>query len=309
MTSKFDDEEREHTPGAVIKDALSPDQRREADAGRLEVYDEFGHLVGLEGALEDGGSYYTVVPGTHPPSVDRCLEYLEEPYPRDLLKFAVNAVLNDARKSNRCVSPRLAAARVRRLIADRDADLIFEYVTGGKHDSAVYKEGTVEAILGLLPPGPIVIAVREVIALSDDSSILSEAAGREVREVGTTNKVKTSDYAGTTDGAAAVLVCRSAGFSIKGFTGEPELPEIIRVTTDAGITSAAILDGYALTSDNFHDMATAGFDLLAGINAPDAGGTSFLFARKGAGFDIKTDAIKAGAAADGLWEYLKDAGN
>jgi hypothetical protein len=309
MTHRLDDEERKYEPGTVIENALSPDQRREAEAGRLEVYDEFGHPVGLEGALEDGGSYYTVAPGTHPPSVDRCLEYLEESYPRDLLRFAVNVVLNDARESNRSTSPRLAAARVRRLVADRDADLIFEYVTGGKYDSAVYDDGTVEAMLCLPPPGPIVIAVREVLALSDGSSILSAAAGREVREVGTTNKVKASDYAGACDGASAVLVCRSAGFSIKGFTGEPEPSEITRVTTDAGITSAAILDGHALASDDLRDMTAAGFDLITGVNAPDVGGTSFLFVKKGTGFELEPDARKAAAAAEALWEYLKDVGN
>jgi hypothetical protein len=309
MTYRFDDEEREYKPGAVIKDALSPDQRRKAEAGRLEVYDEFGHLVGLDGALEDGGSYYTVVPGTHPPSVDRCLEHLEEPYPRDLLKFAVNAVLNYARESDRCISPGLAAARVRRLIADRDADLVFNYITGGEYDSAVYDERTVEAMFGLLPPGPIVIAVREVLVLRDGSSILSAAAGREVREVGTTNKVNVSDYTGATDGAAAILICRSAGFSIKGFTGEPEPSEIIHVTTDAGIASTAILDGYALTSDNFRDTTEAGFDLIAGINVPDVGDASFLFVKKGTEFDIKTDVKNVQVSADALWENLKGAGN
>ena len=47
MTYRLDDEEREYNPAEAIEGALSPDQRREADAGRLEVYDEFGHLVGL----------------------------------------------------------------------------------------------------------------------------------------------------------------------------------------------------------------------------------------------------------------------
>jgi hypothetical protein len=309
MTCTFDDEEREYKPGVAVKDALSPDQRREAEAGRLEVYDEFGHLVGFDGALEDGGSYYTVVPGTHPPSVDRCLEHLEEPYPRGLLKFAVNAVLNDARESNRSVSSRLAAARVRRLIADRDADLIFEYATGGKYDSAVYEEGTAGKLIDLLPPGPIVIAVREVLALSDGSSILSAAAGREVREVGTTNKVKVADYAGATDGAAAVLVCRCAGFSMNGFTNEPEPSEINRIAVDAGITSAAILDGHALTSDGSRNTTAAGFDLVAFVNAPDVGGASVLFAEQGTVFDIETDAKKTGAAAEALWDFLDKNGN
>lgn len=309
MTYRFDDEERSYKPGAVIKDGLSPEQRSEAEAGRLEVYDEFGHLVGLDGALEDGGSYYTVVPGTHPPSVDRCLEHLEEPYPRDLLKFAVNRVLDEVRDAGYATSERLAAARVRRLIADRDVDLIFEYVTGGKYDSAVYDEGTLKAILDLLPPGPIIIAVREVLALSDGSSILSAVESRELREVGTTNKVNVSDYAGAVANAAALVVCRRAGFSISGFTAEPELLEITRVAADAGIASAAILDGYGLTSDDSRNATAAGFDLVACINAPDVGGVSALFVKQGTGFDIKTDAKKVGAAAEALWDFLEKNGN
>ncbi|UCE27217.1 MAG: hypothetical protein JSW52_00230 [Candidatus Coatesbacteria bacterium] len=309
MTYRLDDEERKYKPGKVINDALSPEQRQEAEAGNLEVYDEFGHLVGLDGALEDGGSYYTVVPGTHPPSVDKCLEHLDEPYLRDLLKFAVNVVLSDARGSNRSISPRLVAARVRRLVANYDADLIFRYATGDKYDSAVYDELTAEVLLGLLPPGPIVIAVREVLALSDGSSILSAAAGREVREVGTTNKVKVSDYAGACDGAAAILFCRRAGFSITGFTGEPEPSEIIHVTTDAGITSAAILDGYGLMSDEFRGVLRAGFGLIAAVNTPDAAEASFLFAETGTRFDLESDARKAKAAADALWGNLKNTVN
>ena len=309
MTYRFDDEERSYKPGAVIKDGLSPEQRSEAEAGRLEVYDEFGHLVGLDGALEDGGSYYTVVPGTHPPSVDKCLEQLDEPYPRDLLKFAVNGVMDEVRDAGYATSERLAAARVRRLIADRDVDLIFEYVTGGKYDSAVYDEGTLKAILDLLPPGPIIIAVREVLALSDGSSILSAIESRELREVGTTNKVNVSYYAGAVAGAAALVVCRSAGFSINGFTAEPGLSEITRVAADAGIASAAILDGYGLTSDDSRNATAAGFDLVACVNAPDVGGVSALFVKQGTGFDIKTDAKKVGAAAEALWDFLEKNGN
>jgi hypothetical protein len=309
MTYRFDDDERKYEPGTAINEALSPEQRAEAEAGRLAVYDGFGHQVGLEGAVEDGGSYYTVVPGSYPPSVDKCLELLDEPYARDLLKYAVNNVLNKARESNRSVSGRLTSARVRRLIADRDVSLVFEYVSNGGYDWAVLDEGVSESVFTLLPPGPVVVAVREVLALSDGSSILSASAGRELREVGTTNRVKVSDYADAKEGAAAFLICRSAGFSISGFTAEPEASDITKIAADSGITSVAILDGFGLTSDDFRKNVSAAFDIIAVVNAPDTGGVSVVFAKKGAGFDIKTDVKKAGVYARALWENLRDKGN
>jgi hypothetical protein len=309
MTYRFDDEERKYEPGTIIKGALSPEQRAGAEAGHLAIYDEFGHLVGLDGTVEEGGSYYTVVPGAHPPSVDKCLELLDEPYARDLLKYTVNVVLNEARESGRSVSARLATAQIRRLIADRDITVIFEYVSGGGYDWAVLDEGVSESIFTLLPPWPVVVAVKEVFVLTDGSSILSASAGRELREVGTTNKVNDSDYANALEGAAAVLICRSAGFSISGFTAEPEVSDITKIAADTGITSIAILDGFGLTSDDFRKNVPAVFDIIAVVNAPDAGGASVMFARKGAGFGIKTDTKKARVYAEALWENLKDVGN
>jgi hypothetical protein len=308
MTYRFDDDEREYEPGTVINGALSSEQRAAAETGRLAVYDEFGHTIGLAGAVEDGGSYYTVVPGSYPPSVDKCLELLDEPYPRDFLKYAVNVVLEEARESNRSVSARLAAARVRWLIADRDVDLIFGYVSVGEYYWAVYGEGAAEALFGSLPPGPIVIPVREMYTFTDGSSVLSASAGREFREIGTTNRVKVSDYTEVLEGAAAVLTCRVAGFSISGFTAEPELTEITKTAADAGINSAAILDGFGLATDNFRKTASAGFDIIVSINALDAGGASVLFARKETGFDIKADVKKTAVSADALWGNLKDVG-
>jgi hypothetical protein len=307
MTYRLDDDEREYEPGTVINGALSPEQRASTETGRLAVYDEFGHTVGLNGAVEDGGSYYTVVPGSYPPSVDRCLELLNEPYPRDFLKYAVNVVLEEARESNRSVSGKLAAAMVRRLIADRDADLVFGYVSGGEYDWAVYSGGVTKALFDLLPPGPVVVPVRELFAFTDGSSVSSASAGRELREIGTTNRVKVSDYTDVLNGTAAVLTCRVAGFSISGFTAEPEPAEIIKTAADAGVNSAAILDGFALAADDFRKTASAGFDVIASINAPDAGGASVLFVRKETGFDIKTDVKKVRAPADALWENLKGA--
>ncbi len=63
-----------------------------------------------------------------------------------------------------------------------------------------------------------------------------ESAGTRLREVGTTNRTRASDYAAAVDdgGVAVVLKVHRSNFRVTGFTEEAELGELAPVAGDAG---------------------------------------------------------------------------
>ncbi len=64
-------------------------------------------------------------------------------------------------------------------------------------------------------------------------------SGAILREVGTTNKTRASDYAAAvSDRTALILRVHRSNFRIEGFTEQPSLEELVRVGADTGVTVA-----------------------------------------------------------------------
>ncbi len=80
-------------------------------------------------------------------------------------------------------------------------------------------------------------------------------SGARLAEVGTTNKVRLSDYAAELTTAALVLRAHRSNFKIVGFTEEPALKEIVRVAHESGVKVADDLGSGAVLDTSKFGMA------------------------------------------------------
>lgn len=130
------------------------------------------------------------------------------------------------------------------------------------------------AIAALAAGREVVIARGQLVEIGGAFRIpdVIRAAGARLVEVGTTNKVRLSDYAAAiTPETALLLRVHPSNFRIVGFTEEPELAELAALGRERGIPvmddlgSGALVDltRYGLTAEpTVHASVTAGAEVI-----------------------------------------------
>jgi len=94
-------------------------------------------------------------------------------------------------------------------------------------------------------------------------------SGAKLVEIGTTNKVRLSDYEEELTGAGLVMVVHRSNFKIIGFTEEPDLKDIVDLAHKAGVIVAYDLGSGALLKTDKYGLAhepTVQESLAAGVD-------------------------------------------
>lgn len=247
MIAYLDGDPHEVRAGALVRELLSGDARAAVAAGAAVVLDAWGHVVGLEGALADGGSYILVTRGSKPPSVQACLEARAPGgLPADFAKHLIRRAIARARAAGGGASPRGIAALAGALVARHDADAVWSYLAGDERAVAVKAVGQARVRDYMPALSAVVVATRDLLTLAHGETVFDYFAECRIVEVGTTNKAKASDYERALTGADALAVCRRADFAIAGFTVGAELEELAALAKRAGKPLVVILGGEGL---------------------------------------------------------------
>ncbi len=128
----------------------------------------------------------------------------------------------------------------------------------------------------LAPGREVVVARGELVEIGDGFRIpeLLESLGARLREVGTTNRVRLSDYAGAVDeNTAFVLKVHPSNFVVSGFTSSVGIEEL------AGLPVPVVADiGSGLLEDHprLPDEPSAASALRAGADLVTASGDKLL---------------------------------
>jgi L-seryl-tRNA(Ser) seleniumtransferase len=101
-------------------------------------------------------------------------------------------------------------------------------------------------------------------------------SGAVLREVGTTNKTRASDYAAAiTDRTALILRVHPSNFRIEGFTARPALPELVAIGKKFGIPVAEDL-GSGLLSPGVKEEPVVRESVAAGVDVTCFSGDKLL---------------------------------
>jgi hypothetical protein len=111
---------------------------------------------------------------------------------------------------------------------------MWSYVTGEGRGVAVRPAGAAKAADWLPGARSAVVATREMFTLATGATAANYLAPMEVREVGTTNKVRLRDYEKYFGTADAVASCGVEGFEMEGFVASPGPEELAAAARAAG---------------------------------------------------------------------------
>ncbi len=123
--------------------------------------------------------------------------------------------------------------------------------------------------------GEVVVSRGELVEIGGDFRIpdVLRQSGAELREVGTTNRTKLSDYEkAINDRSALILKVHPSNYRIVGFTEKPSVSELARVTRERGILlyedagSGALIDlnGLGLVDEPLiSESIAAGVDIVS----------------------------------------------
>jgi L-seryl-tRNA(Ser) seleniumtransferase len=156
------------------------------------------------------------------------------------------------------------------------AEAILQRLTGA--ESALVVNNNASAVLLVLAAlanrKPVVISRTQLVEIGGGFRVpdVMKQSGTKLVEVGTTNKVRLSDYReALEEPTALVMRAHRSNFKIVGFTEEPELKEIVGVAHGAHVTvvddlgSGALLDTvkYGLAHEpTVQESLAAGVDLV-----------------------------------------------
>ena len=261
---------------------------------------EFGRPLTLDAlrlTLDETRARFKADPGTALPSMDDILAQAEShltAWTRPTLLPVINATgvilhtnLGRAPLSNATIEAMNAAAanystleydlekgqRGSRLI---HAESVLQKLTGA--EAAVVVNNNASAVLlvlsALANKKRVVIARSQLVEIGGGFRVpdVMKQSGAKLVEVGTTNKVRVSDYKeALEEPTALVMRAHRSNFRIVGFTEEPELKEIVDVAHKANVTvvddlgSGALLDtakyGFA-HEPTVQESLAAGVDLV-----------------------------------------------
>jgi L-seryl-tRNA(Ser) seleniumtransferase len=211
------------------------------------------------------------------------------------------------------------------------AESILQKLTGA--ESAVVANNNASAVLlvlsALANKKRVVISRTQLVEIGGGFRVpdVMKQSGAKLAEVGTTNKVRLSDYKeALAEPTALVMRAHRSNFKIVGFTEEPELRDIVDVAHQAGIAvlddlgSGALLDTakYGIAHEpTVQESLAAGVDLVCFsgdklLGGPQAG---IILGKKGLIDKIKKHPLARAVRADKtclagitatLLHYLKD---
>ncbi|MCI0556561.1 MAG: L-seryl-tRNA(Sec) selenium transferase, partial [Anaerolineae bacterium] len=211
------------------------------------------------------------------------------------------------------------------------AESILKKLTGA--EAAIVVNNNASAVLlvlsALANKKRVIISRTQLVEIGGGFRLpdVMKGSGAKLLEVGTTNKVRLSDYKeALEESAALVMRAHRSNFKIVGFTEEPELKDIVNVSHQAGIPvlddlgSGALLDTakYGLAHEpTVQESLAAGVDLVCFsgdklLGGPQAG---IIVGRKDLIDKIKKHPLARAVRADKtclagitatLIHYLKD---
>jgi hypothetical protein len=294
--------------GAPVESVLSEEQRRAAAEGAIHVADAWGQRVGLKGALTGGGAYFTVAVGARPASVNACLEAWEglsggPALPAELVKFLVRRAVATLTKAGGAASAEGTAAFAASIASRQDAAPMWAYVAGDDVMVAVCAGG--KARLRDVAPEvkAAVVATRDVLTFRSGATTFDYLDGVDVAEVGTTNKVRLTDYENRLADVNAIVTCRAGDFAIEGFVASPGPDELAAAAAEAGVTFVNISADDALFDERGVPRRLAG-DVVVFATPREARPFDLIFARAAVPVGAAVDASLRDEAAATLWAFL-----
>jgi len=260
----------------------------------IEKYGRPLTLDALRETLHDARARFKLDPETALPSTDLILAQAEsrlaawtEPTLRPLIN-ATGVIIH----TNLGRAP-LSSATIHAMseTAANYSNLEYDLVTGRRGSRLIHAEAILQKLLGveaalvvnncasavLLTLSALANRKRVVIARSQLVEIgggfrvpdVMKQSGAKLVEVGTTNKVKLSDYENELTEAALVMRAHRSNFKIVGFTEEPELKEIVQSAHKAGVPVVDDLGSGALIDTARYGLAhepTVQESLAAGVD-------------------------------------------
>lgn len=308
MKVAVDGSEFEIRAGVPLEGALSEEQRRAAAEGAVCVVDAWGQRVGLKGTPSDGAAYFTVTVGARPPSVNACLEAWETlpgapALPPELVKFLVKRAIATLTEAGGAASAEGTAAFAAAVASRRDAAAMWAYVAGDDAWVAVYAGGKARVRDAAPNVASAAVASRDILTFRSGATTFEYLDGISVVEVGTTNKVKLTDYEGRFADVDAVATCRAGDFAMEGFVGSPEADELAAAAAAAGVTFVNVSADDALFDERGAPRRVAG-DVVVFATPREARPYDLTFTRVPGSEIPAGDAALWEEAAAALWAYL-----
>jgi L-seryl-tRNA(Ser) seleniumtransferase len=277
-----------------LRDLPSVEQLLQNATRLIETYGRPLTLDALRETLDDARSRFKLDPETVLPSTDLILAQAEsrlvawtEPTLRPLINATgviLHTNLGRAPLSN-------AAIRAMSEAAANYSNLEYDLGRGRRGSRLIHAESVLQKLLGvesalvvnnnasavLLVLSALANRKRVLIARSQLVEIgggfrvpdVMKQSGAKLVEVGTTNKVKLSDYENELTQAALVMRAHRSNFKIVGFTEEPELEEIVQSAHKAGVPVVDDLGSGALIDTARYGLAhepTVQESLAAGVD-------------------------------------------
>ena len=143
---------------------------------------------------------------------------------------------------------------------DRHAEQLLCRLTGAESTVVVNNcaAATLLMLAGLASGREVIVSRGELVEIGGGFRVpeVMAQSGAILREVGTTNRTRASDYAAAiSDRTALILRVHRSNFSIEGFTEQPTLEELVALGRERGVTvaedlgSGNILGGLAAATD------------------------------------------------------------
>ena len=175
-------------------------------------------------------------------------------------------------------------ARGERGQRDQHTDRLFAQLLGAERTLVVNNNAAAVflALNTLAEGGEVIVSRGELIEIGGSFRIpdICAKSGAVLREVGTTNRTRLSDYAAAIGERTRVLMrVHPSNFRIVGFTERPELPELVTLARERNLLvledlgSGCLLD---FSSLGIRDEPPAGLSLEAGVDVVTFSGDKML---------------------------------
>ena len=155
---------------------------------------------------------------------------------------------------------------------DVHAEALFCRVTGADAAAVVNNNAaaTLLILAALAAGGEVIVSRGELVEIGGGFRVpeVMAQSGALLREVGTTNKTRASDYAAAiSDRTALILRVHPSNFRIEGFTARPALPELVAVGKKLNIPVVEDLgSGYLSLNSDLREEPSVAESVEAGVD-------------------------------------------
>ena len=158
----------------------------------------------------------------------------------------------------------------------------------GAEDALVVNNGAAALLLAVTALAATPVGTRREVVVSRGELVeigagfrlpdLMQSAGARLREVGTTNRTHSSDYADAiSPETAAIVKIHPSNFRVEGFTSEVDITALARIAHDAGLPLVVdIGSGLLAHDDDLPDEPDAASTLAAGADLVTSSGDKLL---------------------------------